>query len=123
MYIEDVDEHDVAKQFVGKSIVSVDEASRTFELDDGTVLTFEDTSDCSKFFDVEKIKLIDTSDNRIVKVERLDLPDGDDYLERFSFVLLTKATTYAQIDIMCTSRKGYYVHSVDLVVSKKKECK
>ena len=119
MRIEDVSKRDVAEQFVGKSIVSVDEASQTFELDDGTVLTFEDTSVCCTFFDVEKIKLIDTSDNRIVKVEQLYLPDEDDYLERFSFVLLTKATTYAQIDVVGTSGNGYYVHSVDLVVSRK----
>ena len=119
MRIENVSKRDVAEQFVGKSIVSVDEASQTFELDDGTVLTFEDTRECCTFFDVEKIKLIDTSDNRIVKVEQLYLPDEGDYLERFSFVLLTKATTYAQIDVVGASEHGYYVHSVDLVVSRK----
>ena len=110
--IYDMSSADLASQLIGKRIVSI--AGETLQLDDGTVLQFEDTSDCCAYFNAN-VEAFDFFENAITNVTQIDTGKNE-YDEAWSLHVLSNHKLIAKVNIEGTSSSGYYCHSVNLIV-------
>lgn len=115
--IYDLNYHDLQDELLGKSIAAI--AGDTIELNDGTILTLEDTSDCCAWFS-GSLEVIDLSDNAITRVEQHDVETPeDDYDEHWSLHILSSHKLIAKVNIDGNAQSGYYCHSINLRVKRK----
>ena len=115
--IYDMTGYDLEKALVGKSIVATSEDS--ISLSDGTVLHIEDTGDCCAWFE-GAVRSIDLSDNIVTGI-REDDRDGDEWPVHYTLTVLSHAREIVAVDIDGDPTSGYYVHSVDLRITKEAE--
>lgn len=117
--IYDLRQEDLEKEVLGKKVVHINETLGTIELNDGTTLQLQDTSDCCAYFNGQ-LKAGNFTDNVITAVRHEDLGD-DPYDEHWALHILAGDDRIASIDIDGTSTSGYYCHSINLDVITPKE--
>ena len=115
--IYDASADDFAKELIGKSIKAI--AGDTIELNDGTILELEDTSDCCAYFNGD-LEVIDLTDNAVTGVEHVDRDPSDDsdYDEHWSIHILSTHKLIAKVNIDGNASNGYYCHSINLRVKR-----
>ena len=112
--VYDMSDTDLRDEVVGKKIISVNDSSCT--LDDGTVLVFEDTSDCCAWFAAE-VKAGTLVDSTItgVEVEGRDVPN-EWVAEAYTIHVLSADTRVMAVEIEGDASSGYYCHSINLEI-------
>lgn len=118
--IYDMDEMDLAKHLVGKSISSI--ANNTIELTDGSTLEIEDAADCCAWFTGE-VKAFDFSDNVITSVTREEATTSEEWNEAWKLQVFSAHKVIAEVNIEGNPTSGYYCHSVGLRVKAPKSNK
>ena len=118
--IWDATESDFEKLLIGRRVVAI--AGDTIELDNGVIVTVEDTADCCAWFNGEIDGIApDLTENIITAVKIGDNEPSDSYLEAWSIHVLAVDKTLFRVDIEGTESSGYYCHSINLTVKTKKE--
>lgn len=112
--IHDMNEYDLAKELIGKRIVSI--AGETMQLDDGTVLEFKDTRGCCAWFTAQ-LHEGNLTDNAITAIETEEL-DDDGAPEHYNLHILAADQRVAAVEIEGDATSGYYCHSINLIVRK-----
>lgn len=110
----DMTDKDLEAELVGKRIVKIDTDENTLTLHDGTVLIFEDTSECCAWFEaqLEENNLTDNAITHVTTEERT----SKDELEAWVVHVFAADTNIVDVNIHGTSGSGYYCHSIDLKV-------
>lgn len=112
--VYDMSDTDLREEVVGKKIISVNDSSCT--LDDGTVLVFEDTSDCCAWFAAE-VKAGALVDSTITGVEVEGRDVSDEWVgEAYTIHVLSADTRVMAVEIEGDASNGYYCHSINLNV-------
>ena len=113
-FVFDMSDTDLRDEVVGKKIISVNDSSCT--LDDGTVLVFEDTSDCCAWFAAE-VKAGTLVDSTITGVEVEDRGSPEAWTrESYTIHVLSADTRVMAVEIEGDASSGYYCHSINLNV-------
>ncbi|GAA1049475.1 DUF7448 domain-containing protein [Arthrobacter russicus] len=117
--IYDMTEDDLAKIVLGKTITNIDTKNNTCTLNDGTILEFEDTSDCCAWFSAE-LHAGHLTQNMITNIQVEDkAADDQDFDQKYTIHVLAEATEVLAIDIEGTPTSGYYCHSINLNITSK----
>lgn len=107
----DMTDQDLASELVGKRIVQIDADSNSMTLHDGTVLIFQDSSDCCAWFQAE-LEEKNLTDNAITHVAT----SGEYGDESWSIHVLAADRHIADVHITGDEGSGYYCHSINLEV-------
>lgn len=113
--IYDMSSSDLAKQLLGKRIVTINEDAKTCSLDDGTVLEFEDTGDCCAWFSAH-LKEGNLVDNAITAIDYVDVEHENSWEQRYDLHVLAADKRVMAVEITGDPTSGYYCHSINLKV-------
>ena len=113
--ISDMTPTDLEKQLVGHYIVSSDFDSLT--LDNGTVLKFEDVSDCCAWFSMDGLTVEEFGTIITAVGTRDGLGEDDEYGEySYTITLLSASKEVGHLNISGDPTSGYYCNSITLNV-------
>ena len=109
----DMTDQDLARELVGKKIVKINTEYNTITLHDGTVLKFNDVSDCCAWFEAE-LEEKNLTDNAITRVTTSGQYDD----ESWTIHILAADKNIADVHIRGDEGTGYYCQSIELEILK-----
>lgn len=112
----DMTDKDLEAELVGKRIVKIDTDENTLTLHDGTVLIFEDSSECCAWFEAQ-LEEKNLTDNAITHVTEEECT-SEDAPEAWVVHVFAADTNIVDVSIQGDPTSGYYCHSIDLKVVK-----
>jgi hypothetical protein len=112
--IRDMNEYDLAKELIGKTVVKI--VGETMRLDDGTALEFKDTGSCCAWFTAQ-LHEGNLTDNAVTAIEAEEV-DDDEAPEHYNLHILAADERVAAVEITGDPTNGYYCHSINLIVRK-----
>lgn len=118
--IWDMGQSDLEKRLIGKRVVEINENNSEMTLDDGTVLVFQDESDCCAWFEAE-LKAGNLTDNAVTAVRVTDRQENEYGDEDYTLHILAADETIADLNITGNPTSGYYCHSITLEIIGPKE--
>ena len=115
--IYDMDMDDLSRELVGKVVTSIDPAASTLTLDNGTILTFEDSEGCCAWFCAE-LEAGNLTENAVTAIRYTDnAPDAEEYEdENYTLHILAVDHNIADLTITGNPTSGYYCHSINLEI-------
>lgn len=114
-FCPEIDVDDVREELIGRKIVAVNrDGHSTITLDNGTVLKFDDYSECSAWFTAE-IMEGNLVDNAITRVDGAELPNGAS-MQAFAIHVFAANEKVCAIEIDGENETGYYCSSVNMHV-------
>lgn len=118
--IYDMRQEDLSQALVGKVVTAIDPSESTLTLSDGTILAFEDTSDCCAWFYAE-LEAGNLTENAVTSIKATDNnPEAVEYDdENYTLHILAVDHNIADLTITGNPTSGYYCHSIDLVIKEK----
>lgn len=120
--IYDMGLEDLSQALVGKVVTAIDPNESTLTLSDGTILTFEDTSDCCAWFHSE-LKAGNLTENAVTSIKiaegNSEAAEYDD--ENYTLHILAVDHNIADLNITGNATSGHYCHSINLIVTEATE--
>lgn len=120
--ISDMYGGDLAKILIGRRIVNISTDEKLLELDDGTVLHFENTSDCCAWFSAQ-LRDGNLTTNGITAVRTTDHTKVEGYFDSFAnpvcnytLHILAEDHNIVDLDIEGDPTSGYYCQSINLEI-------
>lgn len=111
----DMDLPDLEREIVGKRVIEVDTNDCKIYLEDGTILDFQDESDCCAWFAVQ-LKKGNLVNNLVTSVK---LADWDSRAEEYwALHILAEDNRICDVLIEGDSTSGYYCRSITLEVTR-----